>query len=291
MKQAILITAYKEIDSLMDIINSFDSNFNFYIHVDKKRKLNSSNLSNIKNVFVSTKYAVNWGGVNHLKAILLLANQALLNKDNSFFHLITGEDFPAKSVDHFLSLDTSKNYLHHFDMPAAHWSNENGGFDRINYYQLYDILNAKNLIEYKFIRKIESFQKRLKMERSFPKMFPKKLYGGSTYWSLNRDALQYVINYTNENKLFLKRFNNTFCAEEIYFQTILLNSSHASSVVNNNLRHIDWDSGRGGRPAFLDETDLDKIILSDNLFARKIQNSGKLKPLLIKHCQKEKLRY
>ena len=277
MKQAILITAYKEIDALIDLINQLGSDFNFYIHIDKKSKMDFSILYNIKNVFVSNTYKVNWGGVNHLKAILLLSQESLNNVDNSFFHLITGEDFPTKSIDSFLSLDRSRNYLEYFEMPANRWIG-NGGMDRINYFQLYDVFDAKKEKQNSYINKILTKQKKLNFKRSYSDKFPKKLYGGSTYWSLNRDALNYVVNYPN--KELLNRFKFTFCAEEIYFQTILLNSSFANTIVYNNLRYIDWSSGRGGYPAFLDESDFDGIISSDKYFARKVKCDSKLKLLL-----------
>ena len=113
-------------------------------------------------------------------------------------------------------------------------------------------------------------------------IFLKKIYAGSTYWSLNRDALEYVINYPD--KSFLNRFRYTFCAEEFYFQTLLLNSHWYDTIVKNNLRYYDWDSGRGGYPAFLDETDFDKLIaLKDCFFARKIKSDSVLKEMLVKY--------
>src|SRR4051812_18654329 len=103
MKQAILITAYKNINQLVDIVNYFPNNFQFYIHIDKKSKLDLTPIKRIqdKNIYISNEYVINWGGLNHLKAILLLASEALKNNENSFFHLITGEDYPVKSVAYF----------------------------------------------------------------------------------------------------------------------------------------------------------------------------------------------
>lgn len=284
MKQAILITAYKELDALLDLIHLLGNDFNFYIHIDKKTKMNFSVLHKIKNVFVANSYKVHWGGLNHLKAILLLSVESLKNTDNSFFHLITGEDFPIKSSDSFSKLDTSKNYLEYFEMPAACWSG-NGGLDRINYFQFYDVFDAKKSRQNNFLSKILRLQKKINLKRSYSDKFREKLYGGSTYWSLNRHALNYVVNYSNKD--LFKRFRFTFCAEEIYFQTILLNSSFANTVVNNNLRYIDWSSGRGGYPAFLDDSDFDRIILSEKYFARKLQKNSNLKLLLTKYFQRQ----
>jgi hypothetical protein len=51
------------------------------------------------------------------------------------------------------------------------------------------------------------------------------------------------------------------------------------------LRYIDWVTRRGGSPAFLDNTDYEKIIISNKIFARKFHEkySEELKMNLIKN--------
>lgn len=280
MKQVILITAYKNVSSLIDIVNFFDDSFNFYIHFDRKINVDLSALSQYRNVFVFRDYSVNWGGVNHLKAILTLVDTALKNPENSFFHLITAEDFPVKSIQYFKNLDQNKNYLESFELPTSFWS-DNGGMDRLDYYNFFDILNAKKKMQHRIIGKLLLIQKKIRLKRSYPEDFLKlKLYGGSTYWSLNRNVLEHIVQF-DANKKILKRFDYTFCAEEIYIQTVLLNSPYIDSIVNDNLRFIDWQSGRNGYPAFLDETDFDSLISSNKLFARKMNDSNTLKSKLV----------
>ena len=97
MKQAILITAYKNYNHLEEIINFFDENFELYIHIDKKSKISETELINLnkyENVkLVSQKFNVNWGGLNHLKCILYLCEQALKNPNIYYLHLISGSDY------------------------------------------------------------------------------------------------------------------------------------------------------------------------------------------------------
>ncbi len=281
MKQAILITAYKDIDQILNIINYFPNNFNFYIHIDKKSDVDLTPLKNIedKNINVYNSYIVNWGGINHLKAILLMAEEAIKDDENSYFHLISGQDYPAKSIDYFENkLNQTKDYLEFFEMPHKPWGDD-GGMSRIEYYNLYDVFDAKrsnNKIQF-FI----ALQKKLRIKRSLPKEFP-KFYGGSAWWSLTRDTLQYVLSYAKNNQKLFTRMKYTFAAEEIFFQTIIMNSAYADNVINDNLRYIDWNSGRGGYPAVLDSSDFPEIISSNKLFARKIDTeiAKKLKRLL-----------
>ena len=279
MKQAILITAYKDIQSLVDIVEFFDDRFNFYIHLDKKSDINPSELLQKPNVFITNHYKVNWGGFNHLQAILFLSKAALKNKDNTFFHLITGEDFPIKSVTDFLKIDISENYIKYYELPAMVWK-DNGGLDRLYYYQFYDLFNSKTKFGKKIIESLVTLQKLIGFKRSVSNLSSYKLYGGSTYWSLNRFALDHVINFALSNKEFLSRFKNTFCAEEIFFHTVLVNSTFLNTIENTHLRFIDWTTGRGGYPAFLDESDFESLIKSHNIFARKIKKSDNLRNML-----------
>jgi len=270
MKQAILITAYKDAKNICDIVNYLGEEFEFYIHIDKKSRLDLSEITGKKytNVHVFQKYNVYWGSVNHLKSILFLSNKAIQDKRNVFFHLITGQDLPIKTKDFFISsLDITKDYLEYFEVPSPSWEG-NGGMDRFRYYLPYEIFNYRNVIGRKIITALKTIQKTLRIDRTPCNIFH-QLYGGSTYWSLTRNSLQYVLEFTKKNTIFLKKMNYTFCSEEVYFQTILLNSHCAKNVVNDNLRYTDWTTGRGGYPAFLDETDFVEIKKSNKLFARK----------------------
>jgi len=285
MRQAILITAYKNEKQIYDIIDYFGKDFEFYIHVDKKSLMNlSGNYNGCDNIHIYKKYNVNWGSINHLKAILLLSEKALADKKNIFFHLITGQDFPVKTKNYFTNeLDTEKDYLEYFEMPAKRWGTY-GGMERIEYYNLYECFNYKRFIGNRFIKNFLNMQIKLKIKRKMTiNSYFKKLYGGSTYWSLTRNSLQYVLDFTNRNSSVLESMKFTFCAEEIYFQTILVNSEYIKNIVNDNLRFIDWNSESGDMPAFLDETYYEKIKESNKIFARKFHetNSNRLKNLLL----------
>ena len=126
MKQAILITAYKDFKQLIYLVNLFDDTFNIYIHIDKKSKLNKENLVVLQECpyvrYVGCFYKINWGGVNHLKAYLELCKLAFQDKDNQYFHLITGQDYPIKSIKNFNEFfkaqnNIRKDYLEYHKLP------------------------------------------------------------------------------------------------------------------------------------------------------------------------------
>lgn len=283
MKQAILITAYKNYHHLIEILNFFDETFTVYIHIDQKSKIGSLELRDLQRhdrlKLISQRYKVNWGGFNHLKSILLLSEIALNNPDNQYFHLISGHDFPIKECSYFKEFfekNKEKDFLNSFEVPFSGWAN-NGGLDRIEYYNLFDLLDFKNPKQKRWINKFLAIQKRFGRKRSVSPQMP-KLYGGSTWWSLSRKSLEYVVRYTANNKKVFNRFKHTFCSEEFYFPTVIMNSHLKSRVNNNSLRYIDWNARNGNNPAILDESDYPKIIKSDAFFARKFEypHSGSL---------------
>jgi hypothetical protein len=273
MKQAILITAYKNYHHLEEIIHCFDANFELYIHLDKKSKISDIELAKLRKYdsvkLVEQKYKVNWGGFNHLQSILYLSEQALKNPDNSYFHLITGHDFPIKKASYFVDFFKNNNneYIDYWTIPKIGGA-DNENMDRIEYYNFYDLWDFKIPKQSEKIRLAIRLQKRLGFKRKISSKMP-KLYGGSTYWSLSRECVSYVMEFTKKNRFVLNRFKYTLCAEEFYFQTIIMNSSFATKVANENLRHIDWVARNGNNPAVLDETDFDKLQETNAVFARK----------------------
>ncbi len=273
--QAILITAYKNYSHLEELVDFFDDTFSIYIHIDMKSSISSSqeaqllSKSNVK--FVSRQYKINWGGINHLLSILLLAKRALHDNDNLYFHLITGHDYPIKSLEafsEFLSSSQDKDFMEYHSLPYDAWPE--GGMDRLSRYNFYDILDGRKGIRKRLIEGFSKLQKKIGFKRKFKKGFP-PLYGGSTYWSLRRESLEYVFKYMSENPGFLGRFKYSFCSEEIFFQTILLNSPLRGNIINNNLRFIVWEERNGNFPANLDDSDYESILKSNSLFARKFE--------------------
>ena len=209
-----------------------------------------------------------------MKAYLYLCRVALNEEDNFCFHLITGQDYPVKPLSYFMEFaerqrQEPREYLAHHEVPFKRWSG--GGVNRLTYYHLYDFFDAKKYK--KEIRKFVRLQMKLGLTRKLPKRFL-QLHGGSTYWTLSKDALKYVIDYTKNNPKFFKRFKYSFCAEELYFHTILLNSPLADRVVNDNLRHIDWSVDRGSTPVVLDERDYEILLQGSCLFARKFDKKS-----------------
>ena len=159
MRQAILITAYKNIPHLRRIVDYFDDDFEVFIHIDKKCREDYVFLRKISHVHLFDRYRIAWGDVNHLKAILLLMHEAYRHDDLEYFHLITGSDYPALPLADFKSFcehHKHDNFVEHFPLPHPDWGEE-GGIDRIRYYWVQPSYRVKHgRFVYKFIKLIDA---------------------------------------------------------------------------------------------------------------------------------------
>lgn len=278
-KHGFLITAYKDPTQLEKLIESLDCEYSyFYIHIDKKSDLsNHKTIVNLKakyNVSIlENSICVNWGGFSHLEAILELIKECYSIPEISYFHCLSGQCYPIKSIEEicsFFEINNNSEYIEYYKMPTNKLFD--GGMSRVHYYRPNDLLNEKGSFwERKIYTLIVKSQRLFSIVIPYSKKFP-PLYWGSTWWSLSRNSIAYILNYIGKNRSFLKRFQHTFCAEEMFFQTILLNSKFKNRIVNSNLRHIDWEYKNGNSPAILDESDFKAIVKSKHLFARKFDS-------------------
>jgi len=267
MKQAILITAYKDLDFLTEIISCFDDDFSFFIHIDKKCKEDTTVLTNFSTVYLYNQYHIEWGGSNHLMAILLLMREAYKMNKFEYFHLITGSDYPVKPLATFKSFfetHRNENFMEYFPLPRESWGKD-GGLKRIQYFWFgLNRMDIRGRI-WELIRFSIRIQRKLNINRKF-KYFDGKLWAGGTYWSLSLNAVDTFISFTDKNPGYIRRFKCTSIAEEIFLQTVLLNLG--VPVTNNYLRYIDWGED-GANPITLTDKDFDCIMESDCFFARK----------------------
>lgn len=291
-KHAILLIAYRKIEQIVEYMELLDEGFYFYILVDKKSKISNERIEKIKlhkNVkFIEKTLEINWGGKSFIDAILLLAKEALKNKEIRYFHTSSESDLPIKSPNYireFFIKNEGKQFLEFFSLPTDRW--QGGGLDRFNKYQFYDKFNAKTKIGFKIIMYLLKIQNLFGVNRNITKKAP-PLYGGSAWCSLSYECMKYALDYSENNPEFMKSITNTFAPEEMFFQTVLMQSPFKNNLVNDNLVYVDWEFRNGNSPAHLDISDLEKLKISDRLFARKILTpvGDDLKYELVKYLKK-----
>lgn len=274
MKQAILITAYRDFRHLTDLVCGFDDRFDLFIHIDRKSRVDEEVMRRLQACRqvkeVRQVFTVNWGGRHHVDAILWLCRRALEASPSArYFHVISGADLLLKPLDDFVGFfeaHPGRNFMEYFRLPHANWSG--GGLGRLEFVHPLDRLNLREAWPYAVYRRYLDRQMRKGRVRPLP---PHPVYGGSTWWSLTREAVTYICDNYNRDGWY-DRLADTFVPEEMYVQTLLLNSPLKDTVVNDNLRYILWEARHGSVPAVLDESDVEALCRSGAMFARKVDS-------------------
>lgn len=98
-----------------------------------------------------------------------------------------------------------------------------------------------------------------------------KPYGGSQWWMITFASAKFIVDFVKKNPRIIKFFKRTILSDEMFFQTLVLNSPNASNVINNNYRLIIWPES-GPHPYIFTKEDFDLIKESNKLFARKFDS-------------------
>lgn len=269
MKIAYIILAHNDWDHLRLLINKLKEDWNdIFVHIDAKSNFDEATFLkslSLKNRIYFTKFRkkVFWGHISIVHATLELMN---LVAQHSIFYdriiLLSGQDFPIvpnRVIKKFFENNYNIEYLEYGKLPLRYWPY--GGFDRVLIYNFPNIFNSFWNKFFRFTQMLLPFRREYIPNYDF--------YGCSQWFNITGQALKFILDQVNTTDI-LKRFNYTYCADEIFFQTILLNSSFSTFCVNNCLRHIEW-SNSNSHPKILDLNDYYKLIdnVKKNFFARK----------------------
>lgn len=263
--QAVVISAYKDTKYLQRLINFFQKEFKVIIHIDKKSNININDLKFNSNVSIYKRYKINWGSYNHLLAILFCLRKVIENPKIKYIHIISGGDIPVKNIKEFKKFETSKLiFMEHFKVSELNDPNIKKRYEYGTRFSNFDSRKKAIKIVNKF------YQMTHKPKKEIGRFNESQLYKGLIWMSLPKDALKYVLEYSEKNKV-LDSLKNVLIPEEFYFQTILMNSNYRKNVASNNITYNYWSKERhGSLPAILDESDFLQIKNGDYYFARKI---------------------
>lgn len=258
MRYAYIISAYKNLGQVTRLVRRLHSDrASFLVHVDRKtddREYEAlvESLRGVPSFSFLARHTCHWGGFGHVRATLKGIDK-LIRSGTPFDYviLLTGQDYPIKPneyIEGFFEARAPNSFMGYAPLPSDSWS-PRGGLDRIENWHLR--LYGRHL--------------RVPFTRRFPTGL--RPYGGGAYWCLSRECIEYVADFVARRPDVVSFFRHVDIPDEIFFQTILLNSELRDTIVNDNLRYIDWTRGR--RPAILEVRDLEALRASPKLFARK----------------------
>jgi len=270
MKTGILITAHTNPDHLKQLVDILKEDFSIFIHLDKRSRIDLDIFNQESDVHVIKAHKVYWGSYNQILATLDLFKLAY-EHNCDYYMLISGSDLPIKKNQEIIA-EIQRNpkisYVDYAELPRKDWP-LNGGFDRLQLF--WDNVGKPNSISFlnRFFSLFRYIQRLLHLRR---KLLSVKYYGGANWVNLSKEAVCYLLDFIEKRTEFLKSCRYTRCADEIWVQTILLNSPLCDQIENNSKRYVDWSSGPE-YPKILRMEDYDKILQSNGFFARKIDSN------------------
>ncbi len=250
----------------------------FLVHVDRRagRAVHAEmrrHAAHVPRVRFVRRCRCFWAGFGMVRATLGALDQ-LFRTGTPFDHvvLLSGQDYPlrpAEEIERFLGEDLDRSFMSAGPVRDV-WSDE--GLWRIDMW---------HLVSYQNLHLTVPWQRRVPGG-----LFP---YGGEAWISLSRAAAQYVLEFARRNPRFVRFFEHVLHPDEIFFQTIVMNSPLRDTVVNDHLRYIDWSPDPG--PATLRASDFGMLVASRALFARKfdITVDATILDLLDEHLERRML--
>ena len=274
-RHAYLIIAHdkwKQLQFLIDILN--DSRNDFFLLTDLKSKDFDRDLflqdCSSKNIFLIEPISIHWGDYSQIEAEVSLLKAATSKGSYSYYHLISAVDMPLCSQDTLHNFFDSHQGLEFVDYD--NYNDISRALERINYYYYFQKLigrKRKNVL--KIARDVLLlFEKILKVNRA--KDIEQYLGKGANWFSITDDFARYVV---EQEQFILDHFKQTFCADEVFLQTLLKMSPYKdnwygfqnSTIQYQNLRFCDWE--RGAPYTFHKEDFFELCSNSEYMYARK----------------------
>lgn len=285
MKLAYIILAHKYPEQLTRLISRLNTETtSFFVHIDQTTDVETygqivQELSTLSNIYWLKRYDTYWGSFRAVKATYE-GIQALFNQNIEFDYVVflTGQDYPIKSItyiEEYLTKNAGKEFIEYYSLPCKNWKDPNFtiNVDRVENW----FINGK-LVKHNFIALTPNSSLKLRVfltlcsllirlnilpkKRKFPEGF--QAFGGSAYWCLSRNCAEYINNFIKQNSAFVNFFKFAGLSDEVFFQTIILNSPFKEQVINDDLRYVVWPG-----PAILAKNDLENLLNASELFGRK----------------------
>ena len=280
MKIAYCIICHKNTNILREFISILSADNDIYLHVDKKSNIEEFKEYDGKVIFVEDRQSVSWGNFS-LTNLQLKFLKDLHNKDYDYICLNSGECLPLRSDQYIKELFSANKGKEFIGIEKGYDRKTLEDKIRFNYPKYYFKKN-NNVFERLLIaiqRKVNLFEKN-KLFNRLP-----TLYKGVNWFCITSELSTYIIEYLEQNTWYEEAFKRTFCSDEVFFHTIVMNSNYRENIYNYDvedddnlmaLRYIDWKSGPE-YPKILTEEDFPNIKSTDCIFGRKFSEKLDIK--------------
>lgn len=234
----------------------------FLIHINRRSddatlEAARDALADLDNVVFLRRTKLYWGGFGHVRATIEALDELERRSERfDYVALLTGQDYPIKpvaTIESMLAESGGRSFMAYDRLPGG-WAD---GMKRITHWHSRRVGVARG------------WHLHLPIRRRFPQGLTP--YGGSSYWWLSREAIEYVQRFIAEQPRAYRFFKHVDVPDEIFFHTVVMNSPLRESVVNDELRLVDWT--REPLPWVFGADDLETLRRSSKVLARKFDST------------------
>lgn len=261
MNIAYVISAYKLPGQVARLVRRLAApGTSFVVHVDRNSPRHvaaamEAGVRDLRDVRFLPRHRCYWGGFGHVRASLKGVEDLLARRvDFDYVVLLTGQDYPLRRADEIaaaLEAAAGMSFMSSWPLPRPGWDGRDG-LDRV---ERWHYVGPGGL--------------HISVPRRRALDIPVR--GGSPYWCLARPAVEHVQATVRARPEIVRFFEHAYIPDELFFQTVLGASPYTASIVDDNLRYIDWSATPA--PKILTMDDLPALLASGKLFARKFDET------------------
>ena len=266
MKICYLLLVHHKFDQALRLVRRLaDSNTGFVVHIDSAADQADAaafvrELKPFGPVSYPQSVRSRWGSYSQALAIMRSV-QAAISQPDAFdrYVLISGQDYPIvdrAKISDFFSAHRETEFIESFPLDLADATVP--GWSPYFRFRRYHLWLGRRHLQLPMLRK---------------PMPPQPIYHGSTWWALTRAAVTYVSSQFELNKQFWRYLSSGFLVDEVCVPTLIMNSPFAANVAGQNVTFAKWTPTSGPHPKTLRSEDLDELLASPKLFARKFDDS------------------
>jgi hypothetical protein len=281
MKIAALIRAYHRPNDLALLLDRLAGElWAPFVHIDRKSDIRQFASSRGKATFLENRVQVNWGGLSQVEAAIRLLRAAFEDPEITHFYHMSGQCYPVKNDAQIRERIGSlphgtANLMELTPMPVSHKPME-----RYTRRWLHDIQNP---IAWRILRRVFP---RLP-DKSTDRLRGIRLHGGGAWWLFERQAVEKMLNFLDENRWYWRLFENTDCPDEMLLHSL---AQPLGITIGGDAPTADvWIQGKA-HPEPVTETMHQQFVEGPALFGRKYVDFHPAAPTP-PYCYKSSLSY
>lgn len=262
MRIAYLLLVHKSPTQIARMLRALYAPGNVYcFHVDRKAPKEvhdavAAICREYAQAFTIPSRLVIWSGWS-IVAAELEGIKALLSRSAEWDHVVclSGQDFPLVSqsrLRELLDREPAINYLSLFPLDDPEFK------------------HRQRRLEYYYVELFRRVRRIRRIRRKRPGSFV--VHTGDQWFVLTRAFAEFAVNDPLARQI--QRYMRwTQVADEMYFQTVIMNSKFASTCAQRTLSKIRWDPGRANHPRILTMEDVPWLLEGEECFARKFDET------------------